>query len=183
MAEKTYVIPLRHEWLKVPIFLRTRKAVKAVKNYVKRHSKVEDVRIGKYLNNKLWERGNKYPPHKVQVNVEVLTEKKEGKELKRAVVELVGAPKEVKKETKKKKLVERLKEKVTGKEEAKKEEIKAEEKLLEKAEEKQMETAKAPLPKKHDLAKKSEVKSVHEKQFTRDHREQRPAKPQAQIVR
>ncbi len=183
MAEKTYVIPLRQEWLKVPIFLRTRKAVKAVKNFVKKHSKVEDVKIGKHLNLKLWERGNKYPPHKVQVNVEIITEKKDGKEKKHATVELVGAPKEVKKEVKKKKLVERLKEKVTGKEEAKQEEAKEEQKALEKAEEKQMEHAKAPLPKEHDLSKKFEVKSVHEKQFMRDHREQRQSKPQAQIVR
>ncbi|MBU2637675.1 MAG: 60S ribosomal protein L31 [Nanoarchaeota archaeon] len=162
MVEKTYVIPLRHEWLKVPIFLRTRKSVKAIKNYVKKHSKVEDVKIGKYLNNKLWERGNRYPPHKVQVNVEIITEKKEGKEKKHAVVDLVGAPKEVKKEVKKKKLLDKLKDRVSGKEEVKQEEIKEEQKALEKAEEKQMETAKAPKFFPKDSDKKKSMKSMKE---------------------
>ena len=185
--ERQYTIPLRSEFQKVPIFLKTRKAVKTIKKFTMRHMKFEEVNIGKYLNLKLWERGNTNPPHKVQVVIELVSEKQDGKERKFARVELLGAPKEAKKEVKEKKLLDKLKEKVGAKEgkaaEAKEAEIKKEEKLLEKAEEKQMESAKAPKPKEHDLTKKSEVKSVHEKQFTRDHREQRPSKPQAQIVR
>lgn len=183
--ERTYTIPLRSECLKVPIFLRARKSIKAIRNFTMKHMKVEDVKIGKYLNLKIWERGSRHPPSKVQVVIEVVSEKKGAKELKFARVELVGAPKEVKVEEKKS-LAAKLKDKVTGKDakaEKKEAEIKEEEKLMEKAEEKKMENAKAPLPKQHDLAKKSEVKSVHEKQFMRDHKEQRPSKPQAQIVR
>lgn len=184
--ERTYTIPLRSECLKVPIFLRARKCIKAIKNFTIRHMKVEDVKIGKHLNLKIWERGSRHPPSKVQVVIEIVSEKKGNKEVKFARVELVGAPKEVKKAEEKKGLAAKLKERVTGKDakaEKKEADIKEEEKLMEKAEEKKMENAKAPLPKEHDLAKKSEVKSVHEKQFMRDHREQRQAKPQPQIVR
>ncbi len=184
--ERQYTIPLRMAGHKVPIFLKTRKAVKTIRSFTMKHMKVEDVKIGRYLNLKLWERGNTHPPAKVQVNIEVVSEKKGNKEFKFARVELVGAPKEVKKVEEKKGLASKLKDRVTGKDakETKKEaEIKAEEKVMEKAEEQKMEHAKAPLPKEHDLAKKSEVKSVHEKQFMRDHKEQRPSKPQAQIVR
>jgi len=185
--ERQYTIPLRSEFQKVPIFLKTRKAVKTIKKFTMRHMKVEEVKIGKYLNLKLWERGNTNPPHKVQVVIELVSEKKDGKERKFARVELLGAPKEVKKEAKEKKLLDKLKDKVTGKEEkvaeAKEAEIKKEEKLMEKAEERMMENTKTPKLREHDLAKKSEVKSVHEKQFMRDHKEQRPSKPQAQIVR
>lgn len=184
--ERTYTIPLRSECLKVPIFLRARKCIKAIRNFTIKHMKVEDVKIGKYLNLKIWEKGSRHPPSKVQVVIEIVSEKKGNKEQKFARVELVGAPKEVKKVEEKKGIAAKLKERVTGKDEKAAEkaaEIKEEEKLMEKAEEKKMEHAKAPLPKEHDLAKKSEVKSVHEKQFTRDHREQRPSKPQPQIVR
>ncbi|MDI6737999.1 MAG: 50S ribosomal protein L31e [Nanoarchaeota archaeon] len=184
--ERTYTIPLRSECLKVPIFLRARKCIKAIRNFTIRHMKVEDVKIGKYLNLKIWERGSRHPPSKVQVVIEIISEKKGAKELKFARVELVGAPKEVKKVEEKKGLAAKLKDKITGKDEkaeAKAAEIKEEEKLMEKAEEEKMERAKAPLPKEHYLDKKSDAKTIREKQFMRDHREQRPSKPQAQIVR
>lgn len=184
--ERQYTIPLRMAGHKVPIFLKTRKAVKTIRSFTMRHMKVNDVKIGRYLNLKLWERGNTHPPAKVQVNIEVVSEKKGNKEFKFARVELIGAPKEEKKAVKEKGLMGKLKDKVTGKDakaETKEAQIKAEEKIMEKAQEEKMEHSKAPLPKQHDLSKKSEAKSIHEKQFMRDHKEQRPSKPQAQIVR
>ncbi|MDD4878222.1 MAG: 50S ribosomal protein L31e [Candidatus Nanoarchaeia archaeon] len=163
--ERTYTIPLRSECLKVPIFLRARKCIKAVKNFTIRHMKVEDVKIGKHLNLKIWERGSRHPPSKVQVIIEVVSEKKGNKEIKFARVELVGAPKEVKKVEEKKGLAAKLKDKVTGKDEkseAKAAEIKAEEKIMEKAEAKKMETAKAPLPEQKDTDKKKSMKPMKE---------------------
>ncbi len=139
MAEKerTYVIPLRKEFLKVPRYRRSRKAVTAIRQFVSKHMKVDDVKIGPYLNLNIWKHGKKNPPHKVKVKTFV--EKKDDEEF--AKVELFGAPEEVKKEEKKKGLGEKIKEKVSGKKEVKKQEnledIKPkEEKLVSKEKEK-----------------------------------------------
>ncbi len=87
--ERTYNIPLRREYLKVPHWRRTEKAVTAVRHFLKRHMKadVENVRLGKELNEELWKHGIKNPPHHVKVTV---TKDKEG--LVRA--ELFGVKKE-----------------------------------------------------------------------------------------
>ena len=88
VLERTHNIPLRREWLKVAKYRRAKKAVSAVKKFLKRHMKAEDeknVKLGKYLNLKIWERGIKSPPHHIKVNVT-----KDDKGIVRA--ELVGAP-------------------------------------------------------------------------------------------
>lgn len=48
---------------------RTPRAVKAVKAYIIKHCKVEDVKIGPALNDQLWERGIRNPPARVTVDV------------------------------------------------------------------------------------------------------------------
>ncbi|MFH1332245.1 MAG: 50S ribosomal protein L31e [archaeon] len=142
--ERTYIIPLRKAWLKVAIYRRSKKAVSTVRSFIKKHMKVDDVRIGRHLNMKLWSRGMKKPPHKVAVKA-VMIEDKDSKYVK---VELVGAPEEKPVEMKKKGLAQKLKERVTGKEEKpkpvkeKKEKVKEEkpetkkEEVKEKAEDK-----------------------------------------------
>jgi len=67
--ERTYVIPLRKEYLKVPRWQRTKKAVKAVKQFLQRHMKTEQVKLGKHLNEELWKHGLKNPPHHIKVTV------------------------------------------------------------------------------------------------------------------
>lgn len=66
--ERKYIIPLRKEWRKVPMYKRSRKTIVAIRQFVMKHMKVNDVRIGKYLNLFVWEHGTKNPPHKVEVN-------------------------------------------------------------------------------------------------------------------
>ncbi|MFH1210960.1 MAG: 50S ribosomal protein L31e [archaeon] len=110
--ERTYTIPLRKQWLKVAHYRRAKKAVSAVRAFVQKHMKNDDVRIGRYLNMQLWSRGMKSPPHKVTVKVS----KVEDKEESYIKVELVGAPEEKKVEKKEKGFADRIKEKVTGKE-------------------------------------------------------------------
>jgi len=95
-AERTYTIPLRKEILKAPKYKRAKKAVSAVREFVIRHSKSSEVRIGKHLNKKLWQQGIKNPPHIIKVDAV-----KDDKGT--IMVELFGAPKEVKKEAPKKK--------------------------------------------------------------------------------
>ena len=70
--EREYVIPLRKEWMKVPRYRKTNKAVKAVKEFLARHMKIRDkdlnkIKVDKYLNEFLWARGVKNPPSKVKV--------------------------------------------------------------------------------------------------------------------
>lgn len=128
--ERLYTIPLRKSFLKAVRYKRTAKAVKTVREFLVRHLKSDKIKLGKYLNQKLWEKGMKNPPSKVQVKViqkgEVYT------------AELVNAPvEETKVQVKKPSLKERLGAKKPTEEksqvELKKEEV-TEEKLLVKEE-------------------------------------------------
>ncbi len=67
--ERLYTIPLRREFMKAPIYRRTKKAVKALKQFISRHMKVsiDKVKIGKHLNEFLWQNGPKNPPCRVKV--------------------------------------------------------------------------------------------------------------------
>ncbi len=87
ILERNYIIPLRRETLKAPSYRKAKKAVTAVREFISKHMKSSDIKIGKYLNLKIWEHGIKNPPHKVKV-----TSTKDDKG--RVFVELAGAPKE-----------------------------------------------------------------------------------------
>jgi large subunit ribosomal protein L31e len=70
--EREYTIPLRKEWMKVPRYRKTNKAVKAVKEFLVRHMKIRDgdlnkIKVDRYVNELLWMRGVKNPPSKVKV--------------------------------------------------------------------------------------------------------------------
>lgn len=142
MVERTYNIPLRKEWLKVPSYVRTQKAVRTVRIFIQKHMKNKDVVMGKYLNQELWKRGSQTAPNKVSVTAKHVEEK----DRKYVKVELVGAPEEKPKEEKKKGLLQRL----TGEEEKKEETV--EEKKEEVKEEK-----------KKSIKKTSEKKEKQEK--------------------
>jgi len=145
--ERVYNVPLRREWLKSPLHRRSKKAVSALKQFLSKHMKadIKDIKIGPYLNEKIWERGIRFPPHHVKVNAKKDSEGKVN-------AELVGAPvpKEEKKKEKKKEAG------IEKKVEKEKEEVKKE--VKEKIEEK-MEKEK---PKKEE--KKEPVKEQQEKQ-------------------
>ncbi|MBS3169129.1 60S ribosomal protein L31 [Candidatus Woesearchaeota archaeon] len=68
-VERTYNVPLRKEYQKVPNWKRTNKAVIALKQFLVRHMKTPEVRLGKDVNEKLWQHGIKNPPHHVKVTV------------------------------------------------------------------------------------------------------------------
>lgn len=71
--EKTYIIPLRREWIKVSLYKRATKAVAGVRTFVSKHLKVpvDKVFVQKNLNEEIWKRGIRSPPPKVKVNVVV----------------------------------------------------------------------------------------------------------------
>ena len=87
VLERTYVIPLSRELLKVPGYKKAKKAVRTVQAFIKRHMKSDDVLVGQHLNLKLWEHGIRNPPK----NVKVTTTKDEKGVVR---VELFGTPKE-----------------------------------------------------------------------------------------
>lgn len=112
--QRTYNVPLRREWLKAQKYKRAKKAVTALREFLQHHMKSDDVHIGRHLNEELWKRGMKSPPHHVKVDVlkennKVVAElsgkplpeiKKEGKKgvVGRAIEKIKGAPKEPAKE-------------------------------------------------------------------------------------
>ncbi|MBI5392185.1 50S ribosomal protein L31e [Candidatus Woesearchaeota archaeon] len=114
--ERLYTIPLRREFLKVARYKRAKKAVKAVRDFIQKHMKVEEVKIGINLNELLWSKGIKNPPTRVKIK----TKKEEGY----ALVELAEFPFQTKiiKEEKK-----NIAEKILGKKEVKSEEVAKEE--------------------------------------------------------
>lgn len=89
MAEKIFTIPLRREFLRVPRYVRSKKAMRALKQFLNRHLKRE-VKIGRYLNEAVTRR-RENPPGRVQVRIE------EGEVWK---AELINAPREVREEKK-----------------------------------------------------------------------------------
>ncbi len=74
IIEREYVIPLRDKVRPVPRYKKTPKAVKTVKEFLVRHMKIRDrdlkkIKIDPFLNEVLWFRGIKNPPHKIKIKV------------------------------------------------------------------------------------------------------------------
>ena len=72
VLERNYVIPLRREWLKVPQYKRGKKAIKAVREFLAKHMKVENrdinkITLDRWINEAIWSRGIKRPPQKINV--------------------------------------------------------------------------------------------------------------------
>src|SRR3989344_5088093 len=70
--ERIYVIPLLKEWSKVPRYKRSKKAIKAIREFLVRHMKIRDrdlnkIRIDKFVNEEVWFRGIKKPPKKIKI--------------------------------------------------------------------------------------------------------------------
>ena len=120
--ERVYNVPLRRDWIRTPKYRRTKKAVKALKEFLARHMKPGfdekgrmKLKIGRMANLDLWKHGIKNPPHHIKV--------KAVKEADGTVkAELIGFEyKEEKKAEKKEKKskAEELKERLMGKEKPK----------------------------------------------------------------
>ena len=135
VLERAYNVPLRKEYLKAPNWNRSKKAVTALRQFIVKHMKSDNVLLGKYVNKYIWKHGIKNPPHHVKVNAI-----KDDKGIVK--VELAELPRsaqrKIKKEIEAKKKVEGKKaeeEKEKKEKETKKEKI--EEKLEDKKEEKE----------------------------------------------
>jgi large subunit ribosomal protein L31e len=155
--EKIFTIPLR-EAFEEERNRRAKNASKLIREFLIRHMKSENVKIGKSINESIWSRGIQKPPRRVRVHAlkeedivyaeligteiktpskEELKKKEEKKKEKKEKI------KEERKERRKKTIQEEIEEEVKGKpkelpviEEKPKEETKIEEKKEEKKEEK-----------------------------------------------
>ena len=65
--ERTYNVPLRKEAQKVPKYKRTQKSIIALRQFLARHMKSEDIRLSGFLNVFLHRHGRKNPPHHIEV--------------------------------------------------------------------------------------------------------------------
>jgi len=125
MDERIYTINIRKAISKAPRWEKSKRSVVAVKNFLKKHMKGDDVKVGKSITEEIWKRGNQNPPKSIRIHA-VLTEDEKGKIIK---AELLGVPFPEEKEKKKEKKKEEKPKEEVKKEEAKpKEEPKKEEK-------------------------------------------------------
>jgi large subunit ribosomal protein L31e len=71
-VEREYVINIRRQIEKVPIYRRTEKAARTIKEFLARHMKIRErdlkkVKIDRYLNEFLWARGIRNPKTRIKI--------------------------------------------------------------------------------------------------------------------
>ena len=184
VLERVYNVPLRREYMKVASWRRAKKAVKALRQFIAKHMKSDDISLGRYVNKELWKHGIKNPPHHVKISA-----KKDDKG--KVIVELAELPAKAKRE------LEKQEKSKKGKEKAKKEEAKAKEAEAKKEEpgkkvvEAEFEEAKKEKEEKAKEIEKEEIKElkkVHPKGYPshghfaepKQQIEQRPTAPKGQ---
>jgi len=64
--EKVYVIPLR-KVKNVPRTIRAPRAIRQIKEFIKKHMKSDEVKLDASVNEKIWERGIQKIPPKIKV--------------------------------------------------------------------------------------------------------------------
>ncbi|HDD33882.1 MAG: 50S ribosomal protein L31e [Thermoprotei archaeon] len=72
-VERVYTIPLRDAYT-APRKKRAKVAVRIVRDFIKRHMKVEVVKISPKLNEIIWSRSAEKPPRRVKVRAKVIEE-------------------------------------------------------------------------------------------------------------
>ena len=161
--ERTYNIPLRRKFQRAPKYRRAKRAVIEVKNFLTKHMKAVEVKVGEHLNRHIWANGIKNPPH----HVKVVAVKEDDGIVK---VELFGKKYEVKKKeekVEKTKLQETL-EKAGLKKDKKEEKVEEEKPVEEKKEEPKPEVKKEepkPVePKTEPKVEKKEEPKVEKKE-------------------
>jgi len=119
--EREYIIPLREKVRVVPRYKKTNKAIKTIKEFLVKHMKIRDrdlkkIKLDKFVNERIWNRGIRKPPIKIKV--------KAIKEDEIVKVFLLDMPKKLRlKEEREKKFKERLEAKPKKKSEEKKEDV------------------------------------------------------------
>ena len=151
---RTYTVPLRREFLKVPKWRRSKRAAEALRAFLTKHTKSEKVVFSRWVNEKIWMHGAKNPPGQLKIDVK--------REKDRVFAELVDLPPRAKRiiEAEKKAAKEKEKKKLPEKNEEKRKEEKKD--TSKKSKTKTQKTAKKAsrkdLQKELEAAKKAEEK-------------------------
>ena len=66
LKEQIYIIPLR-DVQRTPRWERGKRAMKAIRDFLARHMKSEDIKIDQSINEAVWERGSHKPPSRIRV--------------------------------------------------------------------------------------------------------------------
>ena len=64
--EQVYTVPLEHAWI-VPKNKRTPRAVRILRNYVKKNMGSDNILISSEVNEELWSRGIESPPREIRI--------------------------------------------------------------------------------------------------------------------
>ena len=124
MPERIYTINLRKATLKAPRWEKSKRSVAFVREFLKRHMKGDEIRIGKSITEEIWKSGNQNPPAKIRIHAV----DREEEDKKVILAELLGVAfaeeKEKKKKEKKKEKEEKKPEEKAKPEEKKETEIK-----------------------------------------------------------
>jgi len=170
ILERVYNVPLRREYLKVANWKRTKKAVKALREFIVKHMKSENVILSNYVNKELWKHGIKNPPHHIKISA-----KKDEKG--KVMVELAELPAKAKRELEKQKAADEKKEDKKKAEETSK---KPEEKKEEKTPETKQDQAKVQEKQEIKELKKEIPKQAPKPMAAPKQVEQRPTAPKSQ---
>ncbi len=66
---RTYTVPLRRGFQRTPKWRRSKRAVDVLKKFAMRHARSKEVKVGRWANEFIWERGGHNPPAEVVVNI------------------------------------------------------------------------------------------------------------------
>jgi len=67
--EREYIIHYRQKIKTAPKWRRAKKAISYVREFLKRHMKVKEVKLDNSINEEIWKNGAKNPPGKIKVRV------------------------------------------------------------------------------------------------------------------
>jgi large subunit ribosomal protein L31e len=66
LKEQIYIIPLR-DVQHTPRWERGKRGMKAVRDFLARHMKSEEIKLDQSINEAIWERGSHKPPSRIRV--------------------------------------------------------------------------------------------------------------------
>lgn len=67
MEERIFTINLGKEFRKYSRLEKSKRSVAKVRNFLKRHMKSDDIKIGSSINEEIWKKGDQSPPPKIRI--------------------------------------------------------------------------------------------------------------------
>jgi ribosomal protein L31E len=154
--ERVYNVPLRERTQYAPKYKRAKKCVNVLREFIEKHMKCDNVKLGNYINEYIWRHGIKNFPHHIEVKAIKETKKVDNKEITIVEVELINLPTTAKRKEDKKQMLKDMAEK-------KKRKPKKEEEKEEMTEEQKEEKATQEAISKNEAPSKKVVRKIVKK--------------------